>query len=242
MNSGLLLLLVIIVGLPIGWLVSEFCSGRPLRIALGILAILCSFGVAALIGKLSELSYNAWYGASTKDLINTIVEEIEDGQIDRVMTVLRSINRQYQPTYEEPPSHYRLLVADAAARMRGDTEIEQRSVWDATTFDHSTWLGHWENDTGFWIVINDAESPYDIVRSGDPGMRMTSVVLSNDCQILTFKEDTRWRHTLTLVNKYEAKHTWFDIEKNTVWQTDYLYKLTRTSQEQRGMTRQDTVK
>lgn len=242
MNVGLFLVFVIIVGLPIGWFISEFRSSRPLRITLGILAILCSFGVAALVGMLSELNYNAWYGAATEDLINTIVEEIEDGQLDRVMTVLRSINRQYQPTYEEGPDNYLSLAADATSRMRGDTEIEQGSLWDATTFDHSTWLGHWESDIGYWIVIDDDISTYDIERSGYPRLKMNSVVLSDDCKVLTFNEEARWRHTLTLINKYEAKHEWFDIEKNTVWETDYLHKLIRSSQEQRIMTKQEAIK
>lgn len=241
MNLGLFLTLVIVVLIPIAWLVSEFFSSLGLRITLGLLAILCSFGVASVIGMLSELNYNAWYGAATKDLIDTTVAEIEDGELDRVMTVLRSVSRQYQPTYEDTPAKYRSLVAEAAARMRGDTEIEKGSEWDAAVFEHSTWLGHWEADSGFWIVIEDALLSYNIVRSGDPGTSINPVILSDNCQVLIFYENSKWKHTLTLLNRYEVEHEWFDIEENTVWQTDRLYKMKRASKagKKNG---QDTVK
>ena len=88
-----MLIFVVVIGLPVAWLVAEFRWKRPVRVTLGVLAVLCSFGVAAIIGMLFELNYNAWYGSATKDLINTTVEQVEDGQLDRVMTVLRSLNR-----------------------------------------------------------------------------------------------------------------------------------------------------
>ncbi len=239
MTLPAMLILFAVIGLPVAWLVAEVRGKRPARITLGVLAILCSFGVAVIIGMLSELNYNAWYGGATKDLIDTTVTQIEDGQFDRVMTVLRSLNRQYRPTYENR-ANYRELVEDATARMKGDAEISNGGPWDAPPFEHATWVGHWENDTGFWIVINDVERPFDIIRSGFPRLKMENVSLSEDCRTLTFYdfEGTQCRHTLTLVNKYEAKHEWFDLEKQAVWDVDHLHKLVRPTPEQRKMTQQ----
>jgi hypothetical protein len=234
-----LLILIVVIALPIGWFVSEFRARRPVRIVLGFLAILCSFGVATVIGLLSELNYNAWYGATSKDLIDTTITQVEDGNINRVLKVLRGLNSQFIPTYESR-AKYRSLVTEATARMRGDAQIEDGSEWDAQPFNSATWLGHWENDTGFWIVIDGVESSFGVVRSGCPGTIMHSVALSEACSVLSFREGTQWRHTLTLKNKYEAIHEWYDLEKNEVWETDHLHKLIRSTEDQRRMTQEPT--
>ncbi len=227
MNLPILLILVLIIGFPIGWLISEFRSGRPLRITLGILSISCSFGVATVIGMLSELNYNAWYGSATYKLINTMVGEIEDGNEERVMKALRGLNNQYSPSYERSPDYYLSFVDEATARMRGDTEIVEGSEWDTANIDGSSWLGYWKEDSGFWLVIDNSELPYDIIWSGDPRASMTSVAVSDDYRVLTYQEADNYRHTLTLISKNEAKHEWFDLEKNAVWRTDRIRRLTR---------------
>jgi hypothetical protein len=67
---------------------------------------------------------------------------------------------------------------------------------------------------------------------------MHSGSVSSDFTVLKFKEGDQYAHTLTLKNKYEATHEWFDIEKGTVWKTDTMHKLTRASDEQKRMTQQ----
>lgn len=227
MTLPALLILVLIIGFPIGWLISEFRSGRPLRITLGILTISCSFGVAAIVGMFSELNYNAWYGNATHKLINTMVVEIRDGNEDRVMKVLRGLNNQYSPSYEKNPDYYLSFVEEATARMRGNIEIEEGSEWDTADIDRSSWIGYWEEDSGFWLIINTSKSPFGIFRSGDPTTRMESVIVSDDYKVLTFQEAGGMRHTLTLINKNEAEHEWFDPEENAVWRTVRIRRLTR---------------
>src|SRR5207302_2707390 len=165
-----------------------------LRITLGILTIaICTFCVSALTTLLTGFNYNAWYGGATKDLIETSLTQIEDGHLERVLIVWRGLNSQYQPTYENRAG-YRDLVAEATARMRGDTPIAPGSPWDASGFSKATWVGHWENDTGYRIVINDIGRPFLISRSGDPPTPMHSVSVSDDCRILKFEEDGHWLH------------------------------------------------
>jgi len=232
------LLLAVIIALPIAWLVSEFRGSRPLRIVLGVLAVtVTTFCVSALSTTLTGFNYNAWYGGATKDLIDASLVQIEDGHQDRVLKVWRGLNAQYQPTYENRAG-YLELAADATARIRGDTSITPGSLWDAPVFGRTTWVGHWENETGYWIVINDLAGSFDIWRSGHPPTRMQAASVSDNFRVLKFEEDGRWRHTLSLVNKYEATHEWFDIEKRAVWRTETMFKLARATEEQKRMTQQ----
>jgi hypothetical protein len=202
---------------------------------LGIAAIASAMGVAYLVGHFSRWNYNAWYGGASKGLVETTVTQIEDGNIDRVMSVLRRLNLDYRPTYENR-AHYDDLVSEAVSQMNGDGDL-QGTKWDSSPFTRETWLGHWENDTGFWIVINQIID-FDIVRSGDNTPKMANVNLSDDFKSLTFTEGDRWRHELTLKNKYEATHVWYDLTNNSVWQTDTLHKLRRATPEQRAFTQQ----
>jgi hypothetical protein len=220
------LVLLIVVALPIAWLGSEFGRRRPIRIALGVAAIASTMGVAYLVGDLSRWNYNAWYGGASKELIDTTVAQIEDGNIDRVMSVLRRLKLDYRPTYENR-AHYDELINEAVSQMRGDVDL-QGSKWDTSPFTRETWVGHWENDTGFWIVINDILD-FGVVRSGDDTPKMTNVVVSADFASLTFTEGDQWRHELTLVNKYESKHVWRHLDNGAVWQTDTLHKLIRAT-------------
>lgn len=227
---------LIAIGLPIAWLASEFGKRRPLRIALGLAAIASAMGIAYLVGDLSRLNYNAWYGAASKGLIDTAVTQIEDGNIDRVMSVLRRLNLDYQPTYENR-AHYDELVSEAVLQMTGTHELRD-TKWDTSPYTRETWLGHWEGDTGFWIVVSQTIDSY-IVQSGDGMPKMTNVEATDDFRTLAFSEGDRWRHELTLKNKYEATHLWRDLTNNSVWQTDTLHRLRRATPDERAFTQQN---
>ena len=233
------LLIAVIIALPIAWLVSEFRGSRALRISLGILSIgVMATCIWALNSVLTRLNYNAWYGGATGDLISTSLQQIEDGHLDRVLKVWRGLDQQYRPTYENR-AHYKELVEEATARMRGDTPIEVGSAWDASVFRSETWLGHWEDGFGYWIVINDIGRPFDVLQSGQPRAKVHDVSVSPDFRVLKFKEGDQWLHTLTLKNKYEASYEWFDLQKGTVWETRPVSKLIRASDNQKAMTQPD---
>ena len=232
------ILIAIIIAMPVAWLASEFQEKRWLRIATGILAIAvistCISGVCSLGMR---FDYNSWYGSATHDLIRTSLLQIEDGHLERVLKVWRGLDEQYHPTYENR-ANYNELVEEATQRMRGDVPIEAGSPWDAAPFRAETWAGHWEEDSGFWIVIGNAETPLDIERSGNPRVKMRSVSISPDFTVLKFKEGDQWLHTLTLNNKYKASHEWLDLRTGAVWETRPIYKLIRASEEQKKMTQQ----
>lgn len=184
---------------------------------------------------LTTFSYNAWYGYATGDLIRTPLHEIEDGHLDRVLKIWRGLDQQYKPTYENR-ARYRELVEEATRRMEGDLSIITGSPWDAAVFNAETWSGHWEDDHGYWIIINGSGQSFDIYQSGQPRAKIHSVTVSPDFNTLKFQEGDQWLHTLTLKNKYEASYDWFDLKQRTVSETRPVYKLIRATEEQKRMT------
>ncbi len=122
--------LLIVLALPAAWFVSEFrATSRGVRCALGVLAILCSFGVAWLAAQLTRLNYNTWYGVSSKALIDVIVEKLDAGQTEMLKSELKSLQTAFRPTYESR-AHYNELV-DAAVRKIKSNEAANQVPEDA---------------------------------------------------------------------------------------------------------------
>lgn len=238
MNGLSILLIFLLVALPAAWLLAEFKADRPVRIALGVLALGMVVFLAYGLGKvLTTFNHNAWFGGATKQLVETSIAQIEDGHSERVLKAWRALDAQYQPTYENRAG-YKELVDGATKAMKADPVIASNPKWAGQPFSAKTWIGHWENDTGFWIVINDIGRPFGVTRSGDNTPRMHSVTVSDDFKTVKFNEGEQWLHTLTLKNKYEASHEWFDLKDQKTWQTDTLYKLRRATDSERRMTQQ----
>ncbi|MFM1945013.1 MAG: hypothetical protein RI897_3995 [Verrucomicrobiota bacterium] len=63
--------------------------------------------------------------------------------------------------------------------------------------------------------------------------------MSDDYRVFKFQEGDRWRHTLTLRNKYEAEYEWYDLVEQRVWQVRAVHKLVRATDRQKVMTLQD---
>ena len=114
--------LALLIGLPIGWLASEFSKYRALRIVLGILALctvaFCTWTTNAL---LTHIQYNQMYGFATRDLIDASLEQIDKGHTDRVQKAWRGIKGKYLPDYESR-ANYDVLVTEAVEAMRQDEE------------------------------------------------------------------------------------------------------------------------
>jgi hypothetical protein len=233
-------MLLVIVALPVAWIASEFRSNRAIRIILGIVSmIVVTASVAGLWNLLSIFQYNAEFGLATKDLIEASVGQIEDGHLERVLKAWRGLNAQYQPTYENR-AHYPELAVEATALIRGERQFVAGASWDAGPFDMRTWIGHWEDDTGYWIVISASGGRnMEVWRSGNPPTRMQAGTLSDDLKTLTFQEGNQWRHTLTLTNKYESSHEWFDLAKGQVWRKESMHRLIRAAVDQKRQTQQN---
>lgn len=112
----LILIMLLIVIVPMVWLVSEFCCPAWVRLSLGLLSILMSFGVAYTGSTLSRLNYNAWYGAATSDLLDTTLQELEAGNEKHVISELKQLQAEFHPTYENRAT-YDELVSAAVERL-----------------------------------------------------------------------------------------------------------------------------
>jgi hypothetical protein len=110
-----LVALAFVVLLPIGWLASEFCDKRAVRIALGVLAIAMCYFVAFVVGSLERLSSNAYFGDASRKLVETTVAELEAGHADAVLAHLRELKSGYSPTYENRAEYKELVDRYAAS-------------------------------------------------------------------------------------------------------------------------------
>ncbi|MGE0609075.1 MAG: hypothetical protein AB7O62_18420 [Pirellulales bacterium] len=105
----LVVIFVLSVRLPLAWLGSEFQSRRWLRVLLGTLSrTMCVF-LASAFSLLERLSYNAWYGTASAELIDTTIGEIDGGRTEQLLPALRTLRGEFQPTYENK-AHYDQLV------------------------------------------------------------------------------------------------------------------------------------
>lgn len=118
MSPLVTIVLIITIALPVAWFISEFFARRWLRLVLGTLAVLMSFGVACIAGSLERFSSNTWFGGATKELIDTTIAELEAGHQPDVLEALKSLQATYHPTYENR-ARYDELVRATVARMTG---------------------------------------------------------------------------------------------------------------------------
>jgi hypothetical protein len=112
-----LVVLAMVIGLPVGWFVSEFQAPRWARLLLGCLSISMCFGVAFLAGCLTQMNYNAWFGGATQELVAATVAGLEAGNEPSVRAALRRLLEKYEPTYENR-ARYDVLVKDAVREMQ----------------------------------------------------------------------------------------------------------------------------
>lgn len=122
MPASVILVPLLIVILSVAWNISEFQERRWLRICLGWTAILASLAAASAVGALDRYNSNAWYGHASKDLVDTVVVEMERGNTEGLLTELKRLQEQFHPTYENR-ARYDRLVGEFVARINGDRRV-----------------------------------------------------------------------------------------------------------------------
>lgn len=106
----LVIALVLALLLPIAWFISEFQEKRSVRVCLGMIAIAISYLIAWAVGSVEQFNCNAWYGVASKDLIDNTVTELQEGNVDDVVTQLKVLSDKLQPTYENKADFDRLVA------------------------------------------------------------------------------------------------------------------------------------
>jgi len=113
----IVILLLVTAALPLAWLIAEFRSSAGIRRALGGIAILWSFGVAALVGCLRDFNANVYFTTATKDLLQASIEQLRAGKAESVLREWSRADSQFSPTYENR-ARYRQTVDQAIEGMK----------------------------------------------------------------------------------------------------------------------------
>jgi hypothetical protein len=112
----LAILLIITATLPISWLIAEFRGSAPVRRILGVITILWSFGVAALVGGLQNFNANVYFTTTSKELLEATVKQLRAGKAETVLRELSRANDEFSPTYENR-ARYKQIVQQAVEGM-----------------------------------------------------------------------------------------------------------------------------
>jgi len=121
-------ILIIVAGpvLAIVWLVAEFKAQRAWRIVLGLLSMVILTTVAVMATLITtQLNYNSYYGFAAKGLIEESVRGLESGHTSSVLTELRRLQQDYQPTYENRARFVPLVEATVERLKQESGKIPQ---------------------------------------------------------------------------------------------------------------------
>lgn len=114
--------LVLVAGLIVAWLYSEFGASRGIRILLGA-SVLCTCPLLAfVVGSLQQLNDNAWYGDASAKLIETITTEVEENRADQLLPALRQLRSDFSPTYQNRANYDEVVTrfaTEVASAQRG---------------------------------------------------------------------------------------------------------------------------
>ncbi|MEZ5383897.1 MAG: hypothetical protein R3F13_00125 [Prosthecobacter sp.] len=110
------ILLIITATLPIAWFIAEFRASVAVRRTLGVVTILWSFGVAALVGGLQNFNANVYFTTASKELLEASVQQLRAGKTEAVLRELSRANEEFSPTYENR-ARYKQIVQQAVEGM-----------------------------------------------------------------------------------------------------------------------------
>ena len=108
---------LITVALTAGWLVADYRSNAGTRRTLGVLALLWSLGLAAVLPFLENLNANAYFTAASKKLLHASVQQFHGGKGQAVLQAWSRADDQFQFRYEDH-GKYREVVDQAVIDMQ----------------------------------------------------------------------------------------------------------------------------
>jgi hypothetical protein len=119
---GVLLLFPLLI--IVTWISGEIWNKRWLRILSGVSFLLITVFVGIFVGALETLSYNAWYGGATQELLQESLRQMEEGKNENVKKAFKEIVEKYQPRYENR-ARYDVLVKEAVEKMKCSEQVEK---------------------------------------------------------------------------------------------------------------------
>ena len=107
---NVLWVIVIVLAIcPLLWLVAEFQPRIWLRIVLGLGGMAGVFVVSNLLTISRQFEANSYYGFTSKELIESTIDALKNGQSEEVLNELRKLNEEYSPTYENKANYQELV-------------------------------------------------------------------------------------------------------------------------------------
>ena len=114
----ILFIAILVVGLPIAWLASEYQPKRWLPIALGVASLTMAFGVFFLAAQFERLNYNAWYSSASKGLLDSEIAAFEAGRTEELLSELKRLRDECEVTYEHR-GNFDELAQQTSQRLEG---------------------------------------------------------------------------------------------------------------------------
>lgn len=109
--------LALTVLLPIAWLVADFQGTAVVRRVVGMIALLWSFGIAAMVGMIRDFNANSYFTFASKDLLEASAGHLRAGKNEVVLREWTRLIEEFHPTYENR-AQYRELVDQAIEGMK----------------------------------------------------------------------------------------------------------------------------
>lgn len=108
------------IALVVAWWMAELKpNGKAwVRTTLALAVMATVTATTAIVVQMgTRFNDNAWYGFASKELVETIVVELEAGRKEKVLEELKRLRDEFAPTYENR-ARYDELVIEFRDRMR----------------------------------------------------------------------------------------------------------------------------
>jgi hypothetical protein len=111
-------LLILFLGLPVGWLVSELKGyDRRSRITRGILAIVSTLLISIAFGLIERLNYSTNYAMTSRHLVDVTITQLEKGNNETVLSSFKKLRNQFHFDAGDSLEKYNKLVKEAIFYM-----------------------------------------------------------------------------------------------------------------------------
>lgn len=235
MNKATLIPLLVTVILPLFWLIAEFKAQKTFRMALGIIAFVCALVMIFLMSWITKIEILSPTAESLHKFIETVSDKLEDGNIQKTLSILKVYDAQYDKT-TSAQEKYLSELENIPAKLKANEPAYLPEDQNAT-FSKETWNGLWSNDRTNWFYISPNYANYDIFKDGKPPVTMIKVSVSEDFTLLSFQDSDKFRHTLKLHNKYQAEHECYDLLNKKIITNETITKFVFPSEDQMKYTR-----
>ena len=116
----------------------------------------------------------------------------------------------------------------SACTDRNETKADETN--EKKQYQQNTWVGVWEDGTGFWLKAKIADNELSFSRSGEEAASPTTFTvksISSDYSVIELIEKSdfaHYRHTLKLQTANQLKRSSFDLDEKALWGEDELTK------------------